>query len=135
MNPVGLVTRLSRFSPGETQTRLLGSIASRGLTVLAQIDHAAAAAKIGLALRPTAVIIFGNPAAGTPLMQSAQSFGIDLPLKAMIWEDEGGKVWVSHDDLDWLADRHGLAPEARTTIGAMARGVKAVVHQATGTAA
>lgn len=134
MNPAGLVTRPSRHATGETHTRLLGSIASHGLTVFAQIDHAAAAAAIGLALRPTMVVIFGNPAAGTLLMQSAQTVGIDLPLKAMIWEDEAGATWLSHDDLLWLADRHGLTPEAGATISAISQGLTAVVDQATGAA-
>ena len=134
MTPVGLVTEPSRYPIEETRERLLGSIDSHGLTVFAQIDHAAAAKAIGLELRPTMVVIFGNPASGTLLMQSAQTFGVDLPLRALIWEDEAGKTWLSHDDLGWLADRHRLAPEANATVGAMTRGLNTIVQQATGTA-
>ena len=77
------------------------------MTILARIDHAAAAANVGMALRPTEVLIFGNPLAGTPLMQAAQTIGIDLPLKALVWQDDAGKTWLAYNDPTWLARRHG----------------------------
>ncbi len=79
------------------------------MTILARIDHAAAAAKVGMTLRPTEVLIFGDPLAGTPLMQAAQTLGIDLPLKALVWQDDAGKTWVAYNDPTWLA-RNAMAP-------------------------
>ena len=81
----------------------------RGLNIFARIDHAAGAAKIGKTLRPTEVIIFGNPQGGTPLMECAQSAGIDLPLKALVWEDAQGQVWLGYNDPAFLAKRHEAA--------------------------
>src|SRR4029450_12973509 len=73
-----------------------------------RIDHAAGAAAVGMPLRPTELLIFGNPPAGTPLMQAEQTIGIDLPLKALVWEDASGGVWIAYNDPAWLAVRHGL---------------------------
>ena len=81
----------------------------RGLNVFARIDHAAGAAKIGKTLRPTEVLIFGNPQGGTPCMECAQSVGIDLPLKALVWEDASAQVWLGYNDPTFLAQRHGVA--------------------------
>ncbi|BCO08021.1 hypothetical protein GF1_03970 [Desulfolithobacter dissulfuricans] len=80
----------------------------KGMTVFARINHAEGAQKVGKKLRPTELIIFGNPRVGTPLMQCAQSVGIDLPQKALIWEDEKGQVWLFYNDPEYLADRHGI---------------------------
>jgi uncharacterized protein (DUF302 family) len=80
----------------------------RGLNVFARIDHAAGAAKIGKTLRPTEVIIFGNPKGGTPFMECAQTVGIDLPLKALVWEDASAQVWLGYNDPVYLAQRHGV---------------------------
>ena len=79
---------------------------SRGMTVMARIDHGAAAAKVGLELRPTEVVFFGNPSAGTPLMQAAQTMAIDLPLRALVWQDAEGRTWLAYNDPEWLAQRH-----------------------------
>ena len=79
------------------------------MTVFARIDHAAGAAEVGLTLRPTELIIFGNARGGTPLMQSVQTVGIDLPLKALVWQDAVGKTWISYDEPNWIAQRHGVA--------------------------
>ena len=81
----------------------------RGLTVFARIDHAAGAAKIGKALRPTEVLIFGNPQGGTPFMECAQTVGIDLPLKVLVWEDASAQVWLGYNDPAYLARRHDVA--------------------------
>src|SRR5262245_12276222 len=91
----GLTTIPSRFGPRETMDRLETEIRAHGLGVFARIDHAAGAAEVGLTLRPTNLIIFGNARGGTPLMQAAQTVGIDLPLKALVWEDAASKTWIS----------------------------------------
>ena len=104
----GLATFASAFGPQETMERLEAAIKGKGMTVFARINHAALAAEAGLTLRPTEVIIFGNPRAGTPLMQAGQTFGIELPLKALVWQDDSGKVWVSYNEAQWLARRHGI---------------------------
>src|SRR5262245_53338969 len=106
----GLTTLSSSGGPKETMDRLEAAVKQKGLTVVARIDHAAGAAAVGLSLRPTEVLIFGNAKGGTPLMQSTQTIGIDLPLKALVWQDASGRTWLSYDPA-WLAKRHGLGPE------------------------
>ena len=105
----GLVAVKSSYSAKETMDRLEASVKQRGLTVFARIDHAAGAAKIGKTLRPTELLIFGNPQGGTPLMECEQTAGIDLPLKALAWEDAAAQVWVGYNDPAYLAQRHGAA--------------------------
>jgi uncharacterized protein (DUF302 family) len=102
----GLVTIKSPYSVVATMDRFEALVKQRGLTVFARIDHAAGAAKIGTTLRPTQVIIFGNPQGGTPFMVCAQTVGIDLPLKALVWEDASGQVWLGYNDPEYLAKRH-----------------------------
>src|SRR5882757_2925854 len=92
----GLTSIQSSFGPKETMDRLEAEIRAQGMTVFARIDHAAGAAEAGLTLAPTELIIFGNARGGTPLMQSMQTVGIDLPLKALVWEDAGGETWLSY---------------------------------------
>lgn len=106
----GMVEIKSPHSAAVTMTRLEDAAKQRGLVVFARIDHAAGAAKIGKTLRPTEVLIFGNPQGGTPLMECAQTAGIDLPLKALVWEDAAAQVWVGYNDPAFLAQRHG-APQ------------------------
>ena len=96
MTPSGLVACISRFGPKETIDRLAAAATTRGISIMARIDHAAAAAAIGMELRPTEVLIFGNPRAGTPLMQTVQTVGIDLPLKALVWQDRGGATRLAY---------------------------------------
>ena len=127
----GLVTRESRFSAAETLTRLESEIKARGMSVFARIDHAAGAAAVGMALRPTTLVIFGNAKAGTPLMQANQAIGVDLPLKALVFEDEAGKVGLAYYDPHWLAGRHGLDAAFGKTLDAMAAALDAVVTKAT----
>lgn len=112
----GLIALKSPHSAAVTMTRLEDAARQRGLTVFARIDHAAGAAKINKTLRPTEVIIFGNPQGGTPLMECAQSAGIDLPLKALVWEDAAAQVWVGYNDPAYLAQRHG-APQCAAVDG------------------
>jgi uncharacterized protein (DUF302 family) len=92
----------------ETLARLETIIQGKGLTILAKIDHSGDAAKAGLSMRPTQLIIFGNAKSGTPLMVASPSVAIDLPLKALVWEDDGGKVWLSYNSSDYLKERHAV---------------------------
>ena len=105
----GLLTSKSPHSAADTMSRLEAAVKERGFTVFARIDHAAGAAKAGLSLRPTELLIFGNPKGGTPFMECAQSVGIDLPLKALVWEDASGAVWLGYNDPAFIAQRHGVA--------------------------
>ena len=105
----GLIVVKSPYSPKQTMDRLEDVVKKRGLNVFARIDHAAGAAKIGKTLRPTELLIFGNPKGGTPFMECAQSVGIDLPLKALVWEDALKQVWLGYNDPAFLAQRHGAA--------------------------
>ena len=101
---------------------------AKGLTIFARIDHAAGATSVGLPLRPTELLIFGNARGGTPLMQLAQTIGIDLPLKMLAWEDAAGKTWLSYNDPAWLAARHGIAEQGAAvakTLGNATRGTRA----------
>src|SRR5262245_20005980 len=130
--PDGLTTRPSTHRPKETMDRLTAAVTSRGMAVLARIDHAAAAAAVGLELRPTEVLIFGNPRAGTPLMQAVQTLGIDLPLKALVWQDDAGKTWLGYNDPSWLPRRHGAEAGAARILEAMTAALEAVAKEATG---
>jgi len=109
----GLISVQARVSARETLNRLLAVLAARKLTVFARVDHAAGAAFVGLPLRPTEVVIFGNPMGGTALMQDQQSAGIDLPLKALVWENTDGKTWLTYNDPAWIAQRQASALQAR----------------------
>jgi len=104
-----LTTVPSNFDPKETMNRLQTEIRTKGLEVFARIDHAAGATVVGLNLRPTDLIIFGNARGGTPLMQPNQTVGIDLPLKALVWQDAAGKTLISYNEPSWIAQRHGVA--------------------------
>ena len=107
---------------------------ARGMSVFARIDHAAGAAAVGLALRPTQVLIVGNARSGTPLMQSAQTIGLDLPLKILVWQDADGSTWISYNDPAWVAKRHELGPETSAAISAMAAALDAITRAAARTA-
>ena len=104
----GLTTIPSSLGPKETMDRLVAEIRAKGMNVFARIDHSAGAAEVGLKLRPTELILFGNALGGTPLMQSVQTVGIDLPLKVLVWQDAEGKTWVSYNEPRWIAQRHGV---------------------------
>ena len=105
----GLIAVRSAHAPKVTMDRLENLLKSKGLNIFARIDHAGGAAKIGKTLRPTEVLIFGNPQGGTPFMECSQTVGIDLPLKALVWEDASGQVWLGYNDPLFLAARHGVA--------------------------
>jgi len=124
----GLKTIKSGYGPADTIDRLEAELGARGMTVFARIDHAAGAAAVGLALRPTVVLIFGNAKAGTPLMQAAQTVGLDLPLKILVWQDAAGSTWTSYNDPAWLAKRHALGPEVLAALRAMAAVLEAITR-------
>jgi uncharacterized protein (DUF302 family) len=107
-NEKGLIQVPSRYSVDETVQRLQSSFAAKGLQVFALVDHSGEAAKVGLKMRPTKVLIFGSPKGGTPLMVAAPSLAIDLPMKALVAEDENGKVWLTYNSPDYLQHRHGV---------------------------
>ncbi|WP_319409176.1 DUF302 domain-containing protein [uncultured Desulfosarcina sp.] len=104
----GLVSVKSSHDVVTTANRLESALKEKGVTVFARIDHAADARQIGQTLMPTLLIIFGSPAMGTPLIQRSRSIGIDLPLKALIWEDRAGQVWFTYNAPDYLVHRHGI---------------------------
>ncbi|MHC4593566.1 MAG: DUF302 domain-containing protein [Planctomycetota bacterium] len=104
----GFVNVKSNHDVQKTADRLEAVLKQKGMTVFTRIDHAAGAKRVGKILRPTKLIIFGNPKVGAPLMQCSQTVGLDLPQKALIWEDEAGLVWFSYNDPKYLAKRHGL---------------------------
>jgi len=125
----GLTTIPSRFGPKETMDRLVAEISAKGMSVFARIDHAAGAAQVGLTLRPAELIIFGNARGGTPLMQSAQTVGIDLPLKALVWQDAAGKTWLSYNEPSWIARRHGVR-NAEQVLSKMGAALSAILRKA-----
>ncbi len=116
----GLITVKSTQSVDATAARLVQVLEQKGLTVFASIDHAAGARKVGQSLHPATVVLFGNPKMGTPLMKCAPSVGIDLPLKALIWQDAEGQVWIGYNDPQYLARRHGTG-ECGGVIGKMGK--------------
>jgi uncharacterized protein (DUF302 family) len=127
----GLTTIPSGHGPQDTMNRLEAAVKAKGMTVFARIDHAAGAAEAGLSLRPTEVLIFGNARAGTPLMQSVQTIGIDLPLKALVWQDDSGNTWLSYNDPASLAQRHGLGGESEAVVAMMTGALAAIAKAAT----
>jgi uncharacterized protein (DUF302 family) len=128
----GLVTVASKHTVKDTIDRLEAGVKAKGLAVFARIDHAAGATAAGMALRPTELVIFGNAKGGTPLMQAQQAIGIDLPLKALAWEDAAGKVWLAYNDPAWLAARHGIGQEIAAVTAALAGALVALAQQAAG---
>jgi len=127
----GFITLPSRHSARDTMERLLADLATRNMTVFARVDHAANATAAAMSLRPTEVVLFGNPKGGTVLMQDQQTAGIDLPLKALVWEDAGGKAWLGYNDPHWLAQRHGLGDNSAAAVAAMAAALKAMALEVT----
>lgn len=125
-NENGLVHVASARSVPETLKNLQTTIQGRGLKIFALIDHSGEAEKAGLTMRPTQLLIFGSPKAGTPLMVAAPTLAIDLPLKALVWEDTDGKVWVSYNSPDYLQQRHGIPADLVKNIA----GVGALVEKA-----
>jgi uncharacterized protein (DUF302 family) len=123
----GLTQIPSRYSVGETLNRLQSLFTEKGMKIFALIDHSGEAEKAGLKMRPTKVLIFGSPKGGTPLMVAAPSLAIDLPLKALVAEDENGKVSITYNDPEYLQQRHNVPPDLiKNLAGAGALIAKAV---------
>ena len=127
----GLITVPSSYGPQETMAKLEAEVKAKGLTVFAHVDHAAGAVAVGMKLLPTDLLIFGNAKGGTPLMQAAQTVGIDLPLKVLVWQDGSGKTFLSYNDPGWIAKRHGLGPEAEATVKGLSGALAAITAAAT----
>jgi uncharacterized protein (DUF302 family) len=130
MSDNGLITVRCERPVRETVDRLAEVVAAAGLTVFGRVDHGGNAAAVGMELRPTELLIFGNPRGGTPLMQDQQTAGIDLPLKALVWEDADGAVWLTCNDAEWVAQRHGLGDHSQNAVEAMAKGQAVVASKA-----
>ncbi len=122
----GIISKPSKHSVDETVEKLKGILSSRKITLFALIDHSGEAEKAGIAMRPTKLLVFGNPKAGTPLMLAAPTSAIDLPLKILVWEDAGGKVLISYNSPAYLQERHGLPQELLPVIA----GVEALAKMA-----
>jgi uncharacterized protein (DUF302 family) len=122
----GMIDVSSRHSVPETLARLQSIVKEKGLTVFALVDHSGEAEKAGLKMRPTQLLIFGSPKGGTPLMVAAPRLAIDLPLKALAWQDEQGQVWLSYNTPEYLQERHGFPAELMKNIA----GVSALIQKA-----
>jgi uncharacterized protein (DUF302 family) len=107
----GIINKPSNHSVNETVEKLKGILLAKGVALFALVDHSGEAEKVGMKMRPTKLLIFGSPKAGTPLMLAVPSIAIDLPLKILVWEDAQGKVWVSYNSPAYLQQRHGLPEE------------------------
>ena len=128
----GLTTIKSHFGPKDTMNRLEAEVKARGMTVFAHIPHEKGAAAVGVPLLPNDLLIFGNAKVGTPLMQTAPTIGIDLPLKVLVWQDADGSTWLSYNDPTWLAKRHGLGPDVEATVKTLTGALHAVTAAAAG---
>jgi uncharacterized protein (DUF302 family) len=131
----GLITVVSALSPKDTMDRVETEVVARGMTVFARVDHAAGAEAAGLPLRPTELLVFGNARGGTPLMQAAQTIGIDLPLKILVWEDADGRTRLAYNNPEWVAERHGLGPQVEPATKAMRAALDAIARATTDHAA
>ncbi|NOZ53349.1 MAG: DUF302 domain-containing protein [Gammaproteobacteria bacterium] len=128
----GLVTLKSKYSVKQTLDKLSDVLTEKGVTIMARISHTDGAKKAKLSLRPTVLLIFGNPVLGSPLMQSNQTVGIDLPMKALAWQDKKGQVWLTYNDPAYFARRHGVG-DRDAVILKMSNALKKFAAVATGT--
>jgi uncharacterized protein (DUF302 family) len=124
----GMIHLSSPHSVAETLTRLDSILQTRGLTVFARIDHSGEADKVGMKMHSTQLIIFGSPKGGTPVMVASPTLAIDLPLKALVWEDAGGKVWVSYNSAEYLKHRHNIPDELVKNIAGIGPLLQSVVQ-------
>src|ERR1700689_4358677 len=131
MSAHGLTTIESTYGPEETMNRFEAEVRARGMIAFAHIDYAAGATAIGLSLRPTDLLIFGNARGSTPLMELGQTIGIYLPLKALVWQDESGITWLSYNDPNWLAKRHRLNSEIGEAVGVLTAALNQMARSAT----
>ena len=128
MTPDGLIAISSKLLVEHAADRLEAVARGRGMTVFARVDHAANASSAGLTLRPTTLLIFGDARVGTALMQAAQTMGIDLPLRVLVWRDEHDQTWLAYSDPAWLAQRHGAVVDGRIT--AITSGLATIIQEA-----
>lgn len=128
---LGLIVCSSRWSVDETTARFRAACEVAGLAIFADIDHGRNATGVGMNLRPTRLLIFGNPRGGTPLMQVGQTIGIDLPFKVLIWQDEAGSTRIGYNDPQFLANRHGLSEAANPSVQAITAGMSKLLAAAT----
>lgn len=131
MSDQGLITVASKHPVGVTIERLESAIKGNGLLIFARIDHGANALEVQLPLRPTFLLIFGHPKGGTPLMMENQISGIDLPFKALVWEDVKGQAWLTYNDPVWLATRHQLGSSSHATVSAIQAGMTRLIALST----
>jgi uncharacterized protein (DUF302 family) len=124
----GIINVSSRYSVAETVDRLESILKEKGITAFARVDHSGEAAKAGLTMRPTQLLIFGSPKAGTPLMVAAPSLAIDLPLKALAWQDADDRVWLSYNSPDYLQQRHNIPSELLKNIAVVGALVQKAVE-------
>jgi uncharacterized protein (DUF302 family) len=115
----GIVNLPTHSSVDETITHLQSMLQEKGVQIFALIDHSGEAKRAGIEMRPTKLLVFGNPKAGTPLMLAAPSIAIDLPLKLLVWEDAGGQVWISYNTPEYLQKRHSLPQNLAAALGAV----------------
>jgi uncharacterized protein (DUF302 family) len=127
----GLINRRSQHDTSETARRFRDVAERAGLTVFAEIDHGRNAVEAGLTLRPTRLLVFGAGRGGTPFMQINQTAGIDLPFKALVWEDAEGATWLTYNTPQWVAERHGLGDAAAAAVAASAAGLEKLAAAAT----
>jgi uncharacterized protein (DUF302 family) len=118
-SPDGIVSRRSPWAVAETVSRLVSALEANGVKLFATIDHSGEAARAGLTLRDTKLLVFGNPVAGTPLMQEKPLIALDLPLKVLVWQDEDDEVWMTHLAGQWLAGRYGIAANLANVLSAV----------------
>jgi uncharacterized protein (DUF302 family) len=125
----GLTTARSPYSERETMDRFVTVARKAGMNIFARIDHAAGARKVGRSLRPTEVLIFGNPKGGTPFLECSQTVGIDLPMKLLVWTDESDQVWIGYNDPAWIGRRHGVesCPAISTLLQALRKMVEGAI--------
>jgi uncharacterized protein (DUF302 family) len=128
-NGKGLIDIPSNHSVDETVTKLEGILQAKGITLFALVDHSGEAAKAEMKMRPTKLLIFGNPKAGTPVMLAAPSSAIDLPLKILVWEDLQGKVWITYNSPTYLQERHKLPPDLLQNIAVIEPLAKTAAQQ------
>lgn len=131
VEPDGLTSWMSSYDMAETMNRLRAAVADHGMTTLAHIDHGLAAAQAGLDLLPMELLIFGNAHVGTPLMRAAPTIGIDLPLKVLVWTDDGYTTWLAYNDPGWFAARHGARSGTDRVLSAMREALAYVAGRAT----
>jgi uncharacterized protein (DUF302 family) len=129
----GITSAPSSFSVDETLRRLERVVTSRGLTVFSRFDHSDEATRVGMTMQPAHVLVFGNPRGGTPLMVASPLVALELPLRALVWQDGDGQVWVSYADAAFVAGRFGLAPDLAKVVGSVAGIVQAALQDAAST--